>query len=122
MATDNFKWVHMKVGGRRMNLFTDTGSGYTIIPPDMYWPSMGKIQAADTILRSRGSKTPLDVKGMFQTELKTDGGGHTHTWVYVVDGDKPEPLLHNGTSNTSVACRNLVQIEREREREREING
>ena len=65
MVTDNSKWVPMQVGGRRMNLFTDTGSGYTIIPPDMYCPSMGKIQAADTILRSWGSKTPLDVKGMF---------------------------------------------------------
>lgn len=37
----------MKLGGRRMDLFTDTGSGYTMIPPDMYCPIMGKIQAAE---------------------------------------------------------------------------
>ena len=90
---DDSKWVHMKVGGRRMNLFTDTGSGYTIIPPDMFRPSMGKIKAADTILRSWGSKTPLDVKGMFETDLETRRGARRKTKVFVVQGFRPEPLL-----------------------------
>merc|ERR1712243_145969 len=63
------------------------------ITPDMYHPDMGEVVAADCYLRAWGSKDRLDVKGMFRTELKTDGGGHTQTWVYVVDGDKPEPLL-----------------------------
>ena len=89
MVPDNSKWVHIK----RMNLFTDTGSGYTIIPPDMYCPSMGKIQAADTILRSWGSKTPLDVKGMFETELETRRGARKKTKVVVVQGFRPEPLM-----------------------------
>ena len=39
-----------------MNLFSDTGSHYTIIPPELYRPSMGKVEAADAILRSWGSK------------------------------------------------------------------
>ena len=95
MATDNSKWVHMKVGGRRMNLFTDTGSGYTIIPPDTYCPSMGKIQAADTILRSWGSKTPLDVKGMFDTETRR--GARRKTKVLLVQGFRPEPLKFSGS-------------------------
>ena len=94
MATDNSKWVHMKVGGRRMNLFTDTGSGYTIIPPDTYCPSMGKIQAADTILRSWGSKTPLDVKGMFETETRR--GARRKTKVFVLQGFRPDPLKFSG--------------------------
>ena len=46
---------------------------------------MGEVVAADCYLRAWGSKDRLDVKGMFQTELKTEGGGHTQTWVYVVD-------------------------------------
>ena len=42
---DNSRWVHMKGGGgRRMNLFTNRGSGYTIIPPEIFRPSMGKIK------------------------------------------------------------------------------
>ena len=93
IAGEDSKWVHMKVGGRRMNLFTDTGSGYTIIPPDMFRPSMGKIKAADTILRSWGSKIPLDVKGMFETELETRRGARRTTKVFVVQGFRPEPLL-----------------------------
>ena len=83
----------MKVGGRRMNLFTDTGSGYTIIPPYMFRPSMGKIKAVDTILRSWGSKTPLDEKGMFETELETRRGARRKTKVFVVQGFRPKPLL-----------------------------
>ena len=59
----------------------------------MYHPDMGEVVAAYCYLRAWGSKDRLDVKGMFQTELKSDDGGHTKTWVYVVDGDKPEPLL-----------------------------
>ena len=42
---DNSRWVHVKGGGgRRMNLFTNRGSGYTIIPPEIFRPSMGKIK------------------------------------------------------------------------------
>ena len=59
----------------------------------MYYPSMGKIQAADTILRSCGSKTPLDVKGMFNTELETRRGARKKTKVFVVQGFRPEPLM-----------------------------
>ena len=87
------KWVQVTVGGFKQKLFCDTGSKKTIITPDMYHPDMGQVVAADCYLRAWGSKDRLDVKGMFQTELKTKGGGQTQTWVYVVDGNKPEPLL-----------------------------
>ena len=87
------RWVHIRMGGRRMNLFSDTGSHYTIIPPDLYRPAMGKVVAADTILRSWGSKKPLDVKGMFTTDLVTRRGARKQTQVYVVAGHRPEPLL-----------------------------
>ena len=73
------------MGGFRQRLFCDTGSKKTIITPVMYHPDMGEVVAADCYLRAWGSKDRLDVKGMFQTELKTEGGGHTQTWVYVVD-------------------------------------
>ena len=58
-------------------------------------PSMGKIQAADTILRSWGSKTPLDVKGMFETETRR--GARRTTKVFVVQGFRPEPLKFSGS-------------------------
>ena len=90
------KWVHIKVGGFRQKLFCDTGSKKTIITPSMYHPAMGQVVASDCYLRAWGSKDRLDVKGMFQTDLKSTGGGYTTTWVYVVDGDRPEPLLGEG--------------------------
>ena len=84
---------HHGGGGVKQRLFCDTDSKKTIITPDMYHPDMGKVVDSDCHLRAWGSKDRLDVKGMFQTELMLIGGGHTTTWVYVVDGDRPEPLL-----------------------------
>ena len=54
---------------------------------------MGKVVAADTHLRAWGSKTRLDTKGMFRTTLITKKGAKKETWVYIVAGTKPEPLL-----------------------------
>ena len=34
--TKRSRWVKMTVGGRRMKLFSDTGSKFTIIPPELY--------------------------------------------------------------------------------------
>ena len=33
----------IEVGGFKIKLFTDTGSPYTIIPPELYQPDMGEI-------------------------------------------------------------------------------
>ena len=87
------KWVHIWIGGFRQRMYCDTGSKKTIITPSMYHPSMGQIVASDCHLRAWGSKERLDVKGMFQADLKSTGGGYKRTWIYVVDGDRPEPLL-----------------------------
>ena len=54
---------------------------------------MGKVEAADTILMSWGSKKPLDVKGMFTMDLVIRRGARKQTQVYVVAGHRPEPLL-----------------------------
>ena len=87
------KWVHIWIGGHRHRMYCDTGSKKTIITPSMYHPSMGQIVASDCHLRAWGSKVRLDVKGMFQASLRSTGGAHKETWIYVVDGDRPEPLL-----------------------------
>ena len=87
------KWIHIKIGEFRHKLFCDTGSKKTIITPLMYHPSMGQIVVSDCHLRVWGSEKRLDVKGMFQTDLKSTGGGCKRTWLYVVDGDRLEPLL-----------------------------
>ena len=49
--------------------------------------------AADTRLREWGATGYLDVKGMFRTTIKLDKGANKETWVYVVDGYRPEALL-----------------------------
>ena len=84
-------WVDM--GGTRVRLFCDTGSRLTIITPEMYMTSMGTIVPAKCNLRAWGSDTHLDVKGMFQTSLTAVKGASVSTWVYVVGGTRPEPLL-----------------------------
>jgi len=82
------RWEELQIGRTRMRLYTDT-----IITPTQYKRSMGKVVKADTMLRAWGSKSHLDVKGMFHTTLSMDRGATTDTWVYVVDGYKPKALL-----------------------------
>ena len=67
-----------------MELFADTGCKFTLITPQQYRRSMGKVVASDTQLRCWGSNTYLDVKGMFRTALSMARGAMTETWVYVV--------------------------------------
>ena len=86
-----YVWVH--IGGLRVKLYCDTGSRLTIIPPELYREEMGKVVAAKCHLRAWGSDKYLDTKGMFQTTIKVAGGASKVTWVYVVGGTKPEPLL-----------------------------
>ena len=86
------RWVTITMGGKEVKLYCDTGSNLTIIPPDLYKPSMGKVVAARSLLRAWGSNKYLDTKGMFRTTLVTTSGARKETWVYVVAGARPEPL------------------------------
>ena len=85
--------MRVNLGGEQMNLYCDTGSNITIITPEMYKDSMGKLVAAKSYLRAWGSTDYLDTKGMFKTTLTTASGATKRTWVYVVAGARPEPLL-----------------------------
>ena len=76
-----------------MNLCCKMGSNITIITPEMYKESMGKVLAARSYLRAWGSTEYLDTKGMFKTTLTTARRATKRTWVYVVAGARPEPLL-----------------------------
>ena len=87
------RWVKMVMGGEELDLYCDTGSNITIITPDMYKESMGKVVAAKSYLRAWGSDNYLDTKGMFKTTLTTFSGAMKRTWVYVVAGARPELLL-----------------------------
>ena len=85
--------VHLLMGGRNMNLYCDTGSRFTIIPPDLYKADMGEVIPARCHLRAWGADTHLDTKGMIRTTLVTSAGAKKATWVYAVGGTDPEPLL-----------------------------
>ena len=87
------KRVKINLGGIPLTLFADTGSEFTIIPPSSYNPCMGQVKAADTNLRSWGSKSNLDVLGMISTTITTEKGASTMSKVYIVDGFHPEPLM-----------------------------
>ena len=87
------KRVKITMGGVPVQLYCDTGSRLTIIPPELYQDRMGKVVPAKCHLRAWGSSTRLDTKGMFQTTLVTPRGARQTSWVYVVGGTRPEPLL-----------------------------
>ena len=87
------KRVTIDVGGTKMRLYCDTGSKLTIIPPKMYRRDMGEVVPARCHLRAWGSSKRLDTKGMFKTTVTATCGATKQTWVYVVGGTNPEPLL-----------------------------
>ena len=89
------RWVTIKMGskGKEMRLFCDTGSNLTIIPPEVYQPNMGKVVKARSHLRAWGSDGYLDTLGMLKTTLEAVIGARKETWMYMVTGVNPEPLL-----------------------------
>ena len=54
------KRVSLKMGGVQTRLFTDTGSKHSIIPPESYRESMGKVVPADCNLRAWGLSIVYD--------------------------------------------------------------
>ena len=90
---ESSKWVTVYLNGRKQTLFADTGSKFTIITPAMYHPKLGEVVAANCILRAWGSNKTLDVKGMVRTTITTKKGAARRSWIYIVGGHKPEPLL-----------------------------
>ena len=73
-TSDPSKWVTVYLGGKRHKLFTDTGSKFTLITPDMYSEEMGKVVPAKYRLRAWGSNKKLDVKGMVRATISTKRG------------------------------------------------
>ena len=59
----------------------------------MYHPKLGKMVAANCVLRAWGSIKTLDVKGMCRTTISTTKAATKRSWIYIVGGHKPEPLL-----------------------------
>ena len=89
------RWVTIRLGHKRkqIRLFCNTGSNQTIIPPELYKPSMGKVVKAASRLRAWGADKYMKTQGMFKTTLDAANGAKKETWVNVVKGVKPESLL-----------------------------
>ena len=93
LSEDHHKWVEISINGVTRNLFTDTGSEYTILPPEIYDPRMGEIQKPDITLRAWGSTDNLKITGMIRPVLETKKGARTSSKIYIVEGYEAEPLL-----------------------------
>ena len=59
----------------------------------MYKKEMGKLIPAKRPLRAWGARYNLNIKGMFDTKVTTKKGATCRSWVFVVAGHRPEPLL-----------------------------
>ena len=87
----------INMGASRWSCRCRCSSNIMIIILYMYEKGMGKVVAARSHFRALDSNKYLDTKGMFKTTLSTSSGATKETWVYVVAGARPEPLLgdHN---------------------------
>ena len=64
--------VPIALGGEEpMSMFIDSGVKYTVIPPEKYYKSMGKIVEPDTNFRGWVSDELLNTKGMVHTVITT---------------------------------------------------
>ena len=93
LSENHQKWVEISINGITRNLFTDTGSEHTIIPPEIYDTRMGPLKNPDISLRAWGSTCNLKITGMADVQLKNKKGAKTSTRLYVVEGYEAEPLL-----------------------------
>ena len=93
LSEEHHKWVEISINGVSRNLFTDTGSEYTILPPEIYDPKMGELQKSDISLRAWGSTDNLKIAGMIRPILETKRGAKTRSKIYIVEGYEAEPLL-----------------------------
>ena len=69
------------LNSRKQTLFTATGSKFTIITPAMYQPKLGKVVAANCLLRALCSNKTIDVKGMVRTTITTKNGAPRRIWI-----------------------------------------
>ena len=53
-------------------------------------------------LRAWGAEGNLDVKKMFRMEVTTKKVAKFQSWVYVVEGHRPEPLLGDNDAHTTI--------------------
>ena len=83
-------WVDVKIGGKTLNLFADTGSEFTIITPDQYNQSMGPMNPPDIRLRTWGATDILDVKGVLETTIQNGRGACINSKIYIVEGHHAE--------------------------------
>ena len=74
-------------------MYIDSGVKYTVIPPEKYNDSMGRIEEPDINFRAWGAENLLRTKGMVRTELTTKRGAKKNTKVYIVEGFNAEALL-----------------------------
>ena len=73
------RWVTIYLGGKKTELFADTGSRF-------YHSRMDQVKEAKCILRAWGNNKTLDVKGMVRAEIRTIKGAKKRRWVYTVGG------------------------------------
>ena len=76
-----------------MLMYIDSGVKYTVIPPEKYNDSMGRIEEPDINFRAWGAENLLRTKGMVRTELTTKRGAKKNAKVYIVEGFNAEALL-----------------------------
>ena len=69
----------------------DTGADVSCYPAELHRPWMGKVKRSDRELYGAGGKSPIEVKGMVDTELKM-GDNVTREKLYLVKNLK-KPLL-----------------------------
>ena len=94
------RWVTINMGASRWSCRCRCSSNIMIIILYMYEKGMGKVVAARSHFRALDSNKYLDTKGMFKTTLSTSSGATKETWVYVVAGARPEPLLGDHNART----------------------
>ena len=93
LPEDTHNMTQLTVNQHGIEFFVDSRCRKTLLPLQLYQPTMGPLQPSQTKFRPYGTTSYLPIAGQLPATLQTRNGTTHSTTIYVIDGHRTEPLL-----------------------------
>ena len=93
LPEDTHNRTQLTVNQHGIEFFVDSGCRKTLLPLQLYQPTMGPLQPSQTKFHPYGTTSYLPIAGQLPATLQTRNGATHSTTIYVIDGHGTEPLL-----------------------------
>ena len=93
LPEDTHNMTQLTVNQHGIEFFLDSGCHKTLLPLQLYQPTMGPLQPSQTKFHPYSTTSYLPIAGQLPASLQTCNGTTHSTTIYVMDGHHTEPLL-----------------------------